>query len=490
MQGVSSLTPCTPKENLSECRKTEQSQKRYNLVRLGHEPGQCRLVSLPRPKRARNGVGLHRVFRPAGYVGWPIGEEYATMKNIADAWTIRRLGSLFGQGEDGKVPTSEKKAWRVALSAGFVLSAMAGVYLLSGYAQPGFLSAFGRTYVLYPVLWLSVALAVAVMSWKAAPGRIVYSRRFLWAALLVGAFQVALLAIAGLFHGFGRSPYSHTAYHIFLNTCLFGSSLVGMEYARSYLLNSLPGRRAEMMVIPIALMFALLSLPLARLTGSSMFSLTFFAGTCLPLVARSLVASYLALVTRGPLASIAYLGVLLGFEWYSPILPHGSWILNAFVGTTGAVIGLLALQSLWETKTESRGEVNARGSSLAGWVLVAVVCVAIVFVSFGVLGFRLMLVGSGSMSPALDVGDIAVVTRVSADAIGEGDIIQFTRGGTSVIHRVVEVQDNGSRMFITKGDLNDSPDSDPVYPSQIQGRVSFSIPKVGWIGVAIKSLFN
>lgn len=430
------------------------------------------------------------MFRPACHADWPMGEEYATMKNVADARTIRRPGSLFGQGEDGEVPTSEETAWCVALSAGFVLLALVGVYLLSGYAQPGFLSAFGRTYVLYPVLWVSVALVVAVMSWKGAPGRIVYSRRFIWAALLVGAFQVALLAIAGLFHGFGRSPYSHTAYHIFLNTCFFGSSLVGMEFARSYLLNGLPRRRAEMMVIPIALMFALLSLPLARLTGSSMFSLTFFAGTCLPLVARSLVASYLALVTRGPLASIAYLGVLLAFEWYSPILPHMSWILNAFVGTTGAVIGLLALQSLCETKTESRGEVNARGSSLAGWVLVAVVCVAIFFVSFGVLGFRPMLVGSGSMSPALDVGDIAVVTRVSADAIGEGDIIHFARGGTSVIHRVVEVQDNGSRVFITKGDLNDSPDSDPVYPSQIQGRVRFRIPKLGWIGVAIKSLFN
>jgi len=35
VQGVSSLIPCTPKENLSECRKIEQSQTKYNLVRLG-----------------------------------------------------------------------------------------------------------------------------------------------------------------------------------------------------------------------------------------------------------------------------------------------------------------------------------------------------------------------------------------------------------------------------------------------------------------------
>ncbi len=35
MQGVSSLIPCTPKENLRECRKIEQSQTKYDPVRLG-----------------------------------------------------------------------------------------------------------------------------------------------------------------------------------------------------------------------------------------------------------------------------------------------------------------------------------------------------------------------------------------------------------------------------------------------------------------------
>jgi signal peptidase len=379
---------------------------------------------------------------------------------------------------------------RAALLAALVLLAFVGIYLLSGYAQPGFLSAFSRIYVLYPLMWLGLALVIAVISWKGRAGRIVYTRRFLWAALLVGAFQVAVLAIAGLFNGFGRSPYSHTPYYILLNTSFFGSPLVGMEFARSYLLNSLAGWRTDLTVIVASLMFALLSLPLARLTGGTVFTLTFFAGTCLPLVARSLVATYLALVTRGPLASIAYLGVLLAFEWYSPILPDLSWILTAFVGTMSAVIGLLALQTLCESKTGSVAELQGKGSSLTGWVFTAVVCVAVIFVSFGLLGFRPMVVGSGSMSPALDAGDIAVITRVSPNAIDEGDIIQFDRSGTTVIHRVVEVHDDGSPVFITQGDANDSPDSNPVYPIQIEGRVRFRIPKLGWIAVAIKNLFG
>ncbi len=402
-------------------------------------------------------------------------------------WKSDRIA---GEFDDGREAASQGTARRVVLPVGLVLLALVGVYLLSGYSQPGSLSAFGRVYVLYPVLWLCLALIVVTISWNGGQSRILFTRRFLWVALLVGAFQVALLAVAGLFNGFGRSPYSHTAYHIFLNTCFFGSSLVGMEFARSCILNNLTGRWAEFNVMATALMFALLSLPLARLTGASVFSLTFIAGTCLPLVSRSLLASYLAMLTRGPLASIAYMGILLAFEWYSPILPDLSWIQDAFVGTTAAVVGLLALQTLCESRTDSTPDLKARNSSLVGWVLIAVVCVTIVFVSFGALGFRPMVVGSGSMSPALEVGDIAVVTKVPADAIGEGDIIQFARGDTTVIHRVVEVQDNGSRVFITQGDGNDSPDSHPVHPDQIQGRVKFRIPKVGWIAVGIKSLFG
>ncbi len=35
MQGVSSLIPCTPKENQRECSEIEQSQTKYDPVKLG-----------------------------------------------------------------------------------------------------------------------------------------------------------------------------------------------------------------------------------------------------------------------------------------------------------------------------------------------------------------------------------------------------------------------------------------------------------------------
>jgi len=60
-------------------------------------------------------------------------------------------------------------------------------------------------------------------------------------------------------------------------------------------------------------------------------------------------------------------------------------------------------------------------------------------------------------------------------------------GRISIIHRVVEVREEG---FVTKGDANRHPDPEVVHPDQIRGKVIFTIPKIGWIPLALKELIH
>jgi signal peptidase len=97
------------------------------------------------------------------------------------------------------------------------------------------------------------------------------------------------------------------------------------------------------------------------------------------------------------------------------------------------------------------------------------------------------------MRPALDTGDVVVISEVSLDTIREGDIIQYEMNNFSTVHRVHEIHELGEGnpvLFITKGDANDDPDVEPVLPDQITGKAIFTIPKVGWIPIAIKSFIN
>lgn len=98
---------------------------------------------------------------------------------------------------------------------------------------------------------------------------------------------------------------------------------------------------------------------------------------------------------------------------------------------------------------------------------------------------RFLVVLSGSMSPAMDPGDVAVVTRIDPSELKVGDIVAYGDANNPkniVSHRVVEVIDeNGGISFRTKGDANEDPDPYVVRSSDVVGKVAFTIPFVGYI---------
>jgi len=349
------------------------------------------------------------------------------------------------------------------------------------------------------MLWTGVVLASLLASPKGMWGKIKLTRSFLGLCLLLGGLQIAVLLIAGLFmmNGLGRSPYSHSIRYLFLNTVFFVSSLAGLEFSRAFLVKTFSRHGTTLVLVVIALLYTFLMTALSKFTHIT-HPFPFFSGTFLPLLAQNLLASLLALL-GGPIASIAFWGVLEAFEWYSPILPDPTWIVKAFAVVMTSVIGLLIIQSFYSAEIEpaktgpAKPEAEAgKRSSLMGWVLVAIVCVLIIFFSFGALGFRPLLVGSGSMRPALDVGDIAFVRSVDPDSVKKGNIISFEDStGSTTLHRVVEIQQDGNVLkFITKGDANDSEDASPVQAQQVKGKVWFRIPKLGWISIGMKNLIS
>lgn len=100
-----------------------------------------------------------------------------------------------------------------------------------------------------------------------------------------------------------------------------------------------------------------------------------------------------------------------------------------------------------------------------------------------VLGFTPLKVLTGSMEPAIKIGDLIIVKDMDKSNIGEGDIITYrTNTGVYVTHRVVEVVDEGgSTMFRTKGDANNVEDKDLVGEEAIVGKYIFRLPAFGYL---------
>ena len=135
-------------------------------------------------------------------------------------------------------------------------------------------------------------------------------------------------------------------------------------------------------------------------------------------------------------------------------------------------------------------------------ILISLVAVLTIVIAVGsrtsadgqrvVYGQPVMTIISGSMTPTIAVGDIVVdapVTAAQASHLHAGQIISFRAAPGSleiITHRIVAVRvQDGAVSYITKGDANNSADATPRPASDVIGLYRFSIPRGGYVLVAM-----
>ncbi|WP_256300400.1 signal peptidase I [Haloarchaeobius salinus] len=129
-----------------------------------------------------------------------------------------------------------------------------------------------------------------------------------------------------------------------------------------------------------------------------------------------------------------------------------------------------------------------RGGVLRAVALLLVVALVVPFVVFAVPqvagGDASFVVVSGSMEPAISVGDAVVVAEVDGDDVRVGDVITYVTADRSVptTHRVIDIQQTAAGPeFVTQGDNNEDPDASTVTPDRLVGRVMLTIPLIGYV---------
>jgi signal peptidase I len=98
------------------------------------------------------------------------------------------------------------------------------------------------------------------------------------------------------------------------------------------------------------------------------------------------------------------------------------------------------------------------------------------------------VIESGSMTPALRVGGIAVLWPEPVSSVRAGQVIAVHppgEGNYVRIHRVIAVTDRGGQVWVrTKGDANKAADPGPV---RLDGKTAYAehyfVPYVGYLGV-------
>ncbi len=124
---------------------------------------------------------------------------------------------------------------------------------------------------------------------------------------------------------------------------------------------------------------------------------------------------------------------------------------------------------------------------VSGLFMSTILMAALVFGSASLpalLGYNTMVVTSGSMEPAIRVGDAVMMRPPSPGEVRIGDVITFKPFGSLglVTHRVVATSEiEGNLYFQTQGDANATPDPDLTSAEAVFGKVALTLPKMGFL---------
>jgi signal peptidase len=121
-------------------------------------------------------------------------------------------------------------------------------------------------------------------------------------------------------------------------------------------------------------------------------------------------------------------------------------------------------------------------------VVAGLLCVVAITAAVGwTKGYRIYVVHTGSMQPALPIGSI-VIDKPAAGLNGlkPGDVITFRHSDLTtdvVTHRIASL-DGG--LIQTKGDANTTPDAWNIRPNQVKGVEISVVPRLGYLLVFLR----
>ncbi|MEM1603848.1 MAG: signal peptidase I [Zestosphaera sp.] len=304
--------------------------------------------------------------------------------------------------------------------------------------------------------------------------------------LLFLAVSIASDVVLGLLNGFGRNPLTLTQSLVVLNLVREVPRVLGVEFLRGYLLGN--SRRVRTSLVLTSLFFTFLSFTYTRylnmITSSYSSSVNFIMRSFVPLFLSNLLVGYL-FILGGIKNSLIYSMFTRLYIYLMPLLPNVSSGMLAVVNVVQVFVFFVILEITYSGESETKK--ITLSSKLLSFVFFSLLLAVLVSM---IIGYRALVVVSGSMSPALNVGDVAVInTRVSPSDVVEGDVIAFYLSRDIIIHRVVRVLNTSSGIkYLTKGDANENPDPFRVSQSALLGKYVFKIPLVGYLWIYLMQI--
>ena len=299
----------------------------------------------------------------------------------------------------------------------------------------------------------------------------------------------------GLFSGFVKSSYSLSFINIIKNTFPVIALILISELMRYVLFNKTK-RNLPCLIIG-CLLFVMVDVNTMVHIYDVKTALGITKMICLvvfPSITKNIFLTYLTMKV-GYKNGIIYRLITELSTYLLPIFPDFGEYINVLLKTVLPIAIMARLNNMfnyYSVRKIKDSRYNNRKLVLYSFITFALL--TIVLLTSGLFTYQALTIGSGSMSPAIEKGDVIVLKSMKneeARKIKKGDVLVYNHDNKIIVHRVIKKSNNGETIsFKTKGDYNNAKDSWTVKQEDVIGIVKFRIRWVGMPTVALNELLN
>lgn len=299
----------------------------------------------------------------------------------------------------------------------------------------------------------------------------------------------------GLFSGFVKSSYSLSFINIIKNTFPVIALILISELMRYVLFNKTK-RNLPCLIIG-CLLFVMVDVNTMVHIYDVKTALGITKMICLvvfPSITKNIFLTYLTMKV-GYKNGIIYRLITEISTYLLPIFPDFGEYINVLLKTVLPIAIMARLNNMfnyYSVRKIKDSRYNSR--KLVLYSVITFALLTIVLLTSGLFTYQALTIGSGSMSPAIEKGDVIILKGMKneeARKIKKGDVLVYNHDNKIIVHRVIKKSNNGKTIsFKTKGDYNNTKDSWTVKQEDVIGIVKFRIRWVGMPTVALNELLN
>ena len=299
----------------------------------------------------------------------------------------------------------------------------------------------------------------------------------------------------GLFSGFVKSSYSLSFINIIKNTFPVIALILISELMRYVLFNKTK-RNLPCLIIG-CLLFVMVDVNTMVHIYDVKTALGITKMICLvvfPSITKNIFLTYLTMKV-GYKNGIIYRLITEISTYLLPIFPDFGEYINVLLKTVLPIAIMARLNNMFNYYSVRKiKDSRYNNRKLVLYSVITFALLTIVLLTSGLFTYQALTIGSGSMSPAIEKGDVIVLKSMKneeARKIKKGDVLVYNHDNKIIVHRVIKKSNNGETIsFKTKGDYNNAKDSWTVKQEDVIGIVKFRIRWVGMPTVALNELLN